>query len=65
MVYWPDHDNPVELEQGHKIGMMKFGSRLDMYFPKSDIEVLTQVGDRVRAGETIIARIRTQEVDEE
>jgi hypothetical protein len=37
--------------------MMKFGSRLDMYFPKGDIEIVASIGDQVTAGETIIARI--------
>ncbi len=57
VVYWPDHDNPVDLEIGHPIGMMKFGSRLDMYFPVGDVVVEVQADDRVRAGETIVARL--------
>jgi phosphatidylserine decarboxylase len=57
VVYWPDHDKAVALDKGTRIGMMKFGSRLDMYFPKADITVMTKVGDTVRAGETIVARI--------
>lgn len=55
VVYWPDHENEVPLKKGDKIGMMKFGSRLDMYFPADSITVLVKVGDVVRAGETIIA----------
>ena len=57
VVYFPDPDNVVPLEKGDRIGMMKFGSRLDMYFPKADIEVVAKVGDKVRAGETVVARI--------
>ena len=39
--------------------MMKFGSRLDTYFPKSDIAaVLIKEGDHVAAGETVIARLK-------
>jgi len=56
-VYWPDHNQAVELEIGYPFGMMKFGSRLDMYFPKADIVVKVQAGDRVVAGETIVARL--------
>jgi phosphatidylserine decarboxylase len=37
---------------------MKFGSRLDVYLPESDVEVLVKRGDRVFAGQSIIARIR-------
>lgn len=58
VVYFLDPDRPVPLEKGARIGMMKFGSRLDMYFPKADIEVMTKVGDTVRAGETVVARNR-------
>jgi phosphatidylserine decarboxylase len=61
VVYWPDQDKPVTLKIGDPFGMMKFGSRLDMYFPKGDVNVLTHVGDVVRAGETIVARIATKE----
>jgi phosphatidylserine decarboxylase len=60
VVYWPDHDKTVPLDKGSRIGMMKFGSRLDMYFPRKDVEVLAKEGDKVRAGETIIARIRRE-----
>ncbi len=59
VVYWPDHDNPVELEIGYPFGMMKFGSRLDMYFPVGDVTVKVQEGDRVRAGETVVARLNS------
>lgn len=60
VVYWPDHGKPVDLKVGEKIGMMKFGSRLDMYFPKGSIEIECGVGDTVRAGETIIAKVVAQ-----
>lgn len=58
VVYWPDHDKEVRLEKGDRIGMMKFGSRFDMYFPVTDIDVTIKEGDVVRAGESIIARLR-------
>jgi phosphatidylserine decarboxylase len=57
VVYWPDHNAEVDLQMGERIGMMKFGSRLDLYFPSDDITVLCAVADRVRAGETVIARL--------
>ena len=38
--------------------MMKFGSRLDIYLPAADVDVLAIPGDKVRAGETVIARIK-------
>ena len=43
---------------GERIGLMKFGSRLDMYFPRTDVEIGVRAGDRVRAGETVIGRVK-------
>jgi len=58
VVYWLDQEIPVPVIAGDRIGMMKFGSRLDIYLPDSDVNVLVQPGDRVRAGETIVAQIK-------
>jgi phosphatidylserine decarboxylase len=58
VVYWLDHDKPVDIKLGEDFGMMKFGSRLDMYFPAADIEMLVKVGPHVTAGETVIAKIK-------
>jgi phosphatidylserine decarboxylase len=58
VVYWPDHDKEVDLKMGDRIGMMKFGSRMDMYFPKGEVEITAKVGDRVNAGLTVIGTIR-------
>lgn len=41
---------------GERLGLMAFGSRMDLFVPlKADLEV--GVGQRVRAGETIVARL--------
>lgn len=40
---------------GERYGLMKFGSRMDVFVP-ADCEVLVQQGDHVRGGETVIAR---------
>jgi phosphatidylserine decarboxylase len=56
VVYWLEPGQV--LQKGERIGMMKFGSRLDMYFPREDVEVLVKKGDKVRAGETVVARLR-------
>jgi phosphatidylserine decarboxylase len=48
------------LHMGERIGMMKFGSRMDVIFgPEWDIVV--RAGQRVVAGETVIARRREGE----
>ncbi len=57
VVYWPPSDRTVPVKRGERFGMMKFGSRLDMYFPKGDIEMTATIGQQVTAGETVIARL--------
>lgn len=42
------------LKQGERFGMIKFSSRLDVYLP-DDVVVQVAIGDRVQAGETILA----------
>lgn len=51
------------LNKGECYGMIKFGSRTELYLPvKSNFEPAVNVGDRVFGGETVIARYReTQE----
>ena len=44
-----------ELSAGQRIGLMKFGSRMDVFVPP-ECELLVTVGQRVVAGETVIAR---------
>lgn len=56
VVYWLHAGQ--ELKKGDRIGMMKFGSRLDMYLPKDDVVVVVKPGDKVRAGETVVARLK-------
>lgn len=58
VVYWPSHDKAVDVAVGDRIGMMKFGSRLDIYLPVDSVDVVARRGDTVRAGETIIARMK-------
>jgi phosphatidylserine decarboxylase len=44
-----------EIETGARIGLMKFGSRMDVFLPM-ECEVLVRRGERVVGGETVIAR---------
>lgn len=44
------------LAQGERFGLIRFGSRTDVYLPAAHVEACVAPGDRVRAGETIIAR---------
>jgi len=40
---------------GQRIGLMKFGSRMDIFVP-SHVDLVAVEGDRTVAGETVIAR---------
>ena len=53
----------AEFEKGFCYGMIKFGSRTELYLPvKCGFEPVVNVGDRVFGGETVIARYhQTQE----
>ncbi len=44
----------AEVRAGDRYGVMKFGSRMDVFLPVT-AEILVQVGDTVRGGETVIA----------
>ena len=44
-----------KLSKGQRIGMIRFGSRVDIYLPKNRIRVLAKVGIVVRAGESCLA----------
>lgn len=45
----------AELNLGERLGMIKFSSRVDHYFPKT-FEIVVDIDDKVVAGETVIAR---------
>ena len=45
-----------ELKKGERFGMIRFGSRTEVYLPL-DATILVKVGDRVVGGATIIARL--------
>ena len=45
-----------ELKKGDRFGMIRFGSRTELYLPLN-AEVLVKVGDHVLGGSTIIARL--------
>lgn len=47
------------LARGQRIGLMKFGSRMDLFLP-SDSELLVRVGERVVGGETVLARLTSR-----
>ncbi len=47
------------LLRGQKFGMIKFGSRTELYIPKNQVdEIRVKLKDKVKGGETVIARVR-------
>ncbi len=55
VVYWLEMGQV--LRKGDRIGIMKFGSRMDVYFPRSDVTVTVKKGDKLLAGITEVARV--------
>lgn len=49
----------MPLERGERIGIIRFGSRVDVFLP-GEYRGTVGCGDHVRAGETVIARIEPQ-----
>ena len=48
-----------QLAGGQRFGMIKFGSRTELYLPAGEhIECLVRIGDKVKAGVTPLARYR-------
>lgn len=55
IVPWSKEGDSVE--KAHRFGMIRFGSRTEVYLPL-DAEVSVKVGDKVRGAETVIARLK-------
>lgn len=53
IVCWPSVGQ--WLTRGQRFGLIKLGSRVDLFLPP-DVEVLVALDEKVRAGETILAR---------
>ena len=48
-----------KFQKGQRYGMIKFGSRTEVYLPVCDyVKVAVQVGDKVKAGMSVIAQVR-------
>jgi phosphatidylserine decarboxylase len=48
------------VERGERIGLMRFGSRMDIWLPET-AEVAVKVGDNVKGGSSVLARIPTEQ----
>jgi phosphatidylserine decarboxylase len=49
-----DLEEDQNVERGDKYGIIRFGSRMDIYLPQ-DIEIISKIGQTMIGGETIIA----------
>lgn len=47
-----------EVVKGERFGLIKFGSRLDVYIPKSKYDIKVMAGQRMVSGETILATLK-------
>jgi phosphatidylserine decarboxylase len=50
-----DHPVGTVVRQGERMGMIRFGSRVDLFLP-ANLRVLVKQGDRTVAGLTVVAR---------
>ena len=48
-------DTGARLERGERFGMIRFGSRVELFLPRGT-EIVAKVGDYAKGGETILAR---------
>lgn len=48
-----------QLKKGDRFGMIRFGSRLEVYLP-IDCEISVRVGERVKGGESVIAKLSSK-----
>ncbi len=55
-------DEGDTLRRGERFGLIRFGSRVDLYLP-DDYAVSVKIGDAVFAGQTVLARRRTESAD--
>jgi len=56
-----DHRVGAAVRRSDRIGIIRYGSRVDVFLP-AGTEILVQVGQRVRAGETPLARFAPEQV---
>ena len=46
----------MRVERGNRFGLIRFGSRLDVYLPHESI-IMVKIGDKVKAGETVLGAL--------
>ena len=59
IVFWPHEGD--RLERGQRVGLIKFGSRVDVIIPV-EAELLVKVGQRVKGGASLLAAMPVSEL---
>lgn len=54
IVCWARGEKSVT--RGERVGLIRFGSRVDLHLPAGEAEALVAIGDRVKAGKTPVAQ---------
>jgi phosphatidylserine decarboxylase len=60
VVSWKKSGDAVA--RGERIGLVRFGSRVDLWLP-AHAEVIVKVGENVKAGSSVLARISSPQLD--
>jgi phosphatidylserine decarboxylase len=50
-----DHKVGTQVHQGERLGMIRFGSRVDLFLPCDRVRFLVKPGDSTKAGMTVVA----------
>jgi phosphatidylserine decarboxylase len=50
-----DHTVGTQVRQGDRLGMIRFGSRVDLFLPCDRVRFLVKPGDTTKAGMTVVA----------
>ena len=52
------HSEEEQIIQGERLGMIYYGSEVDIYFPEDKYNILIKKNDRTTAGLTVLAKIK-------
>jgi phosphatidylserine decarboxylase len=52
------HSEEDQITQGERLGMIHYGSEVDIYFPEDKYNILVKNNDRTTAGITVLAKLK-------
>jgi phosphatidylserine decarboxylase len=62
IVCWAEEGDTID--KGVRIGLIRFGSRVDLFLPRENTVIVARLGDRVKAGESVLARFSSLKKEE-